>query len=256
MSIHSTAIIGEGANIADDAQIGPYAIIEDGVTIGPGVKILAHAYIASGTEIGACSEVHMYAVIGHLPQDLAFKGVRSYVKIGERNVIREYVSIHRGTKEDSVTVIGNDNFIMANAHLAHNVKIGNNVVIANATVLAGYVEVEDNAFISAHIAIHQFCRIGRLSMLGGCARTTKDVPPYMMLEGDTMIRAMNVVGMRRAGLSQEARNNIKKAYKILYHSGLNVSNAVKEIERSQLGPEVDHLVKFIKVSKRGICPHY
>lgn len=256
MSIHKTAVVHKGAVLGEGVDIGPYTVIEDAVKIGPRVKIWAHAYIASGTEIAEDCEVHMGAVLGHLPQDTHFKGGKSYLRIGKKTVMREYVTIHRGTEEGSVTVIGENNFLMGFVHIGHNVKLGNDITIVNMTALSGHVEVEDGAFISGYNAVHQFVRIGRLAMIGGFGRVGMDVPPYMLHEGDTKIRHMNIVGMKRAGLSQETRNKIKQAYKILYHSGLNVSNAVKELEKAGLGPEVEHIIEFIKRSKRGICPHY
>ena len=256
MPIHPTAIINPGAEISGDVEVGPYVIIEDNVKIGPRVKIWANAYICRFTEIGEDSEIHMGAVIGHLPQDISFKKKRSQLIIGKRNIIREYATIHRGTQEGSATVIGDDNFIMGFAHIGHNCKLGNNIVIVNASALSGHVEVEDRAFISGYVAIHQFVRIGAISMIAGQARVTRDVPPYMLLKGDTTIYSPNAVGLRRAGFSQEVRNNIKKAYKILYRSGLTISQAIEKMENAQLGEEVQHLVDFLKKdSKRGISPH-
>lgn len=256
MSIHPTAVINPEAEIAGDVEIGPYVVIEDNVRIGARVKIWANAYICRYTEIGEDCEVHMGAVLGHLPQDLSFKKKRSRLVVGRRNIIREYATIHRGTQEDSATVIGDDNFIMGFVHIAHNCNLGSNIVIANATALSGYVEVEDKAFISGYVAVHQFTRIGAISMIAGQARVVKDVPPYMLLKGDTTIYSLNVVGLRRVGFSQEVRNNIKKAYKILYRSGLPLSQAIGELEDAQLGKEVQHLIDFIKKdSKRGITPH-
>ncbi|MDP3789071.1 MAG: acyl-ACP--UDP-N-acetylglucosamine O-acyltransferase [Candidatus Omnitrophota bacterium] len=259
MSIHPTAVINPGAEIASDAEIGPYVVIEDHVKIGPRVKVLASAYIGEWTEIGEDSEVHMGAVVGHLPQDLAFTKKTTYLKIGKRNVIREYATIHRGTHEGSSTLIGDDNFIMCFAHIGHNCRIGNNVIIANAAALSGYVEVEDRAFISASSLIHQFVRIGAVAMLSARTRLGKDVPPYMLLSparGEDSIFGINVVGLRRAGFSPEVRIGIKRAYKVIYRSGLKLTEAIVELEKSNPGPEVQHLIDFLKKpSKRGLSPH-
>lgn len=256
MAIHSTAVVKPGAEIASDVEIGPYAVIEDNVKIGPRVKIWANAYICSFTEIGEDCEIHMGAVIGHVPQDLAFRKRRSRLIIGKRNIIREYVTIHRGTQEDSATLIGDDNFFMGFVHIGHNCKLGNNIVIVNGTVLGGYTEVEDKAFISAYVAIHQFVRIGAISMTGGPARIVKDVPPYMLAKDESTIYGINVVGLRRANFSQETRNNIKRAYKILYRSGYKLTQAIDEMEKANLGKEVQHLIDFLKRgSKRGLCGH-
>jgi UDP-N-acetylglucosamine acyltransferase len=253
---HPTAVIDPGAEISGDVEIGPYAVIEDNVKIGPRVKIWANAYICNFAEIGEDSEIHMGAVIGHLPQDLSFTKKRSKLIIGKRNIIREYVTIHRGSKEDSATVIGDDNFIMGFVHIGHNCKLGSNIVIANATALSGYVEVEDRVFMSGYSAIHQFIRIGAISMIGGMTRMTKDVPPYMLVKGESTVCGINVIGLRRVGFSQEIRNKIKKAHKILYKSGYKLSQAIEEIEKADLGKEVEHLLDFIKKdSKKGLCRH-
>ncbi|MBU4376874.1 MAG: acyl-ACP--UDP-N-acetylglucosamine O-acyltransferase [Candidatus Omnitrophica bacterium] len=259
MAIHPTAVINPGAKIAPEVEIGPYVVIEDNVTIGPGVKIWANAYISEGTEIGESSEVHMGAVIGHFPQDLSFRKKRSYLKIGKRNIIREYATIHRGTEEESSTIIGDDNFIMGFVHIAHNCKIGNNVILANAATLGGHVEVEDRAFVSVYCAIHQFVRIGAVSMISARTRLGKDLPPYMLLSparGEASIFGLNALGLRRAGFSLEVRSNIKKAYKVIYHSGLKLPEATLRLEESNPGPEVQHLIDFMKKkTKRGLSPH-
>lgn len=257
MPIHPTAVIDPGAEISGDVEIGPYVVIEDNVKIGPRVKIWANAYICSFTEIGEDSEIHMGAVVGHLPQDISFRKKRSYLVIGKRNIIREYATIHRGTQEDSVTLIGDGNFIMGFVHIGHNCKLGNDIVIANASALSGYVEVGDKAFISAHAAIHQFARIGAVSMLAAKTRVSKDVPPYMLAKGeDCKIYGMNIVGLRRAGFSQEVRNKIKRAHNILYRSGYKLSQAIEELEKAGLGEEVRYLIDFLKKdSKRGISAH-
>lgn len=253
MSIDKLAVIGKNAVIADSADIGPYAIVEDDVKIGPRVKVWPHAYICKGTEIGDDSQIHMGAVLGHVPQDLAFKNGPSYLKIGKRTVIREYATIHRGTAEGSSTVLGDDCYIMATAHIAHNCQIANKVIIVNAALLAGYVTVEDMAFISGGVVIHQFCRIGRLAMIGGYTAVNKDVPPYMLVRGPSTVRAVNLVGLRRAKFTAKTISIVKEAYKLLYMSDLNTEQAVEGMGKLEKSPELDHLMKFIKDSKRGIC---
>ena len=256
MLIHPTAIVNSGAEISSDVEIGPYAVIEDNVKIGPGVKIWANAYICRFTEIGEACQVHMGAVLGHSPQDLSFREKRSYLIIGKRNIIREYATIHRGTKEDSATVIGDNNFIMGFVHIGHNCKVGNDIVIANASALSGYVEVEDKAFISGYTLIHQFVRIGAISMIAGQARISQDVVPYMLAKGESTIYGLNVIGLRRAGFSQEERNKIKRAHRIIYRSGYKLVQAIEELEKANLGENVQHMINFLKKeSKRGICGH-
>jgi len=252
--IHPTAIIGKSVDLGRDNQIGPHAIIEDGVKLGSGNKILANAYVSSGTELGDGNEIHMGAIVGHAPQDLAYKGAKTFTKIGNHNVIREYVTIHRGTKEGSSTIIGNHNFIMANAHIAHNCVIGNRVIMVNLASLTGHCVVEDMAFLSGMTGFHQFTKIGTLAMVSALSAINKDIPPYMICGGRPgVIQGINVVGLRRAGISQAVRTEIKESYRLLYRSGLNVEQALKEIEKNFKSKEVAHLIEFIRTSKRGIC---
>ena len=253
--IHPTAIVGKKAKLGE-VEVGPYAIIEDGAAIGSGTKVLAHAYIASGTTIGKDCEVHMGAVIGHVPQHLHFKGVRSFLKIGDRNIFREYTSIHRGLEEGSATTIGNDNFLMGFSHVAHDCRIGNNIVMVNGALIAGHVIVEDAVLISGNAAVHQFVKIGTLAMIGGLARVTKDVVPYTLIEGNSEACSLNVVGLKRSSIGEDAKSQIKKIYRLLYRSNLNVSQALSEISKlGKLAPEAAHMIEFVKRSERGICRH-
>jgi len=255
MNIHPTAIVHPKANIEDDVEIGPFSIIEENITIGQGTKIGAHVILNGWTTIGKNCIIHMGCVIGHEPQIKDYKEQEAYCIIGDNNIIREYVTIHRGWKEKEKTVIGNNNYIMANAHIAHNCEIGSGVIITNYTAIAGHVIVEDKAVISGLIGIHQFCRIGTYAMIGGVSTVVKDVPPYMLTGGNpAVVYGINAVGLRRAGFSQEIRNNLKTAYKILYRSNLNTSQALEKIEKEiPPSPELKHLIEFIKNSKRGIC---
>lgn len=253
--IHPTAIVGKKAKLGE-VEVGPYAIIEDGVAIGSGTKVLAHAYIASGTTIGKDCEVHMGAVIGHVPQHLHFKGAKSFLKIGDRNIFREYTSIHRGLEEGSATVIGNDNLFMGFSHVAHDCHIGNNIVLCNGALIAGHATIDDAAFISGNVTVHQFVRIGTLAMIGGLARVNKDVVPYMLIEGDSEVCSLNVVGLKRSSIYEGTKSQIKKIYKLLYRSDLNVSQALSEISKlGELAPEAAHMIEFVKRSERGICKH-
>ena len=253
MSISELAVVSKSAKIAKGVEIGPFAIVEDDVELGPNVKIWPHAYICSGTSIGEGTQIHMGSVIGHLPQDLAFENKKTYVKIGKRNVIREYVTVHRGTKAGSVTVIGDDCYLMAVAHVGHNCEIGNSVIIANGALLAGYVTVGESAFISGNVVIHQFCRIGTLSMIGGFSGINKDVPPYMLVRGPSVARSVNLVGLRRAKFSRELIGQLKEAYKFLYLSDLNTVQAIEEMKKIKPSKELTHLIDFIQSSKRGVC---
>ena len=255
MSIHSTAIVSKKAKIDSGVEIGPYAIIEDDVKIGAGVKIYPRAHICGGTEIGEGTEVHMGAVIGHTPQDIAFEGKKTYTKIGKKNIIREYVTIHRGTKEGTATTLGDGNFLMALSHLGHNCVLGNRVIIANGALLAGYVTVGDDVFISGNVVVHQFCNIGKLAIIGGFSGVNKDVPPYMAVRGPSSVWAINLVGLRRARLGRDVLKGIKEAFTLLYKSELNTQQALEKILEGNPCDEVKYMVEFIKGSKRGICKY-
>lgn len=257
MEIHPTAIVHPEAKLYEDIEIGPYAIIENDVLIGKGTKIGYHVVIKKHTTIGQDCIIHPGAIIGEIPQIKGYEEKESYVIIGNNNIIREYATIHRGWKEKESTIIRDNNFIMANVHIAHNCEIGSNVILANFATLGGHVRIEDKAFISALVAIHQFVKIGTLSMISGFSKVVKDVPPYMLVSDQpAVVYGLNSVGLRRANLSQETRNRLKDAYKILYHSGLNISQAIEKIKESQFGSltEIDHLIGFIHNSQRGICP--
>ncbi len=255
-SIHVTAIVHPNAQLASDVIIGPHAVIEENVSIDAGTRVLAGAVITGWTSIGKNNVIHMGAVVGHEPQDLGWKGPRSYTKIGDGNVIREYATIHRGTKEDTTTVIGDNNFLMALCHVAHNCQIGNGVIIANGGLLAGYTVVEDRVFISGNVVVHQYTRLGMLSMMSGGGATSKDVPPFMIVAGRSEVFGVNLVGMRRAGFARDVIRQIKEAYLILFKSGLATKTAVEKLESGAAGSvskELRYLLDFIKNSKTGIC---
>ena len=252
--ISELAQVSAKAKVCSDVEIGPFAIVEDGAQISSGVKIWPHAYICGGASIGEGTEIHMGAVIGHEPQDLVFdKTKKTGVKIGARCVIREYATLHRSTREGSPTTVGDNCYLMVAAHVGHDCHVGDNVIIANNALLAGHVSVEDGAFISGNVSIHQFCRIGALAIVGGFTGVNKDVPPYMLVRGPSVIRSVNFVGLRRAKFPREIIADIKEAYKILYLSNLNTTQALEEIRKIRPSKEIDHLVEFISASKRGIC---
>ena len=252
-AVHPSAILGKGVRLGDGNEIGPGCVIEDGVVLGSRNRLWMNVYVGPGTTIGDENQLHMGAVIGHLPQDLAFAGGRSLTTIGNRNTIREYVTIHRGTKEGTATTLGDDNVLMANAHLGHNCQVGSRTIFVNLATLAGYCTVEDGAVLSGMIVVHQFTRIGRLAMVSGLSAVNKDVPPFMLCGGrPAVIQGLNAVGMRRAGLTIAAREEIKRAYRLLYREGLSVPRALGEIERECRSPEAAAIVAFVKGSKRGI----
>lgn len=255
MSVSELAVVSKKTKIDSSVEIGPFAIVEDDVEIAAGVKIYPHAYIAKNTFIDEGAQVHMGAVVGHVPQDHAFTDKKSYLKVGKRTVIREYATIHRGTAEGSSTVIGDDCYIMAVAHVGHNCEIGDKVILANCVLLAGHVSVGDGTFISGNVVVHQFCRIGALAMIGGFTGINKDVPPFMLARGPSVIRGVNLVGLRRAKISRDVIKNITEAYKLIFASDLNTAQAIEQIRKLSPSKELENLVEFISTSKRGICKY-
>lgn len=256
MSIHTTAIVDKEAKIGSNVEIGPYCIVEGGTEIGDGTKLWNNVYVARGTTLGKSCQIHMGAVLGHEPQDASFGGKPSYLKIGDRNIIREFCTVHRGTQEGSTTVLGNDNFIMGLCHIAHNCAIGSNVTMVNSTLLAGYVEVGDMVFMSGSCVVHQFVRIGKLVMVGGSARIGRDVPPFMIVERESHVSSYNVVGVRRAKYTPEVRRQIKKAFVMLYKSDMDIKNSLVAMEKELDSAEVKSIIDFVRSSgRRGICTY-
>lgn len=253
-NIHPAAIISDKAKIADDVQIGPFSIVGDDVTIHKGCEIGSSVNIQGCTEIGAGCRIFTGAVIGSITQDLKYKGEKTFIRIGEANTIREYVTVNSGTSGGESTVIGNRNLLMAYVHIAHNCIIGNNVIIANAGTLAGHVIVEDFAIIGGLAGIHQFCRIGKHSIIGGCSKVTKDIIPFVMADGHPAIPfGVNKTGLKRRNFSSEQILQIETAYRYLFRSGLNVSEALSKIEGMGKNDEVLSLVEFIREAQRGIA---
>lgn len=252
MSIHPTAIIEKGAIIADDVEIGPYAVIGSDVKIGSGTIIDSMVCIDGFTEIGKNCKIYHGASLGKAPQDLKFKNEKTYLKIGDGNVIREYVTIHRATGDGSSTIVGDNNFIMAYVHIGHNCVFGSNIIVSNATSFAGHIQVEDKAVISGMTGFHQFVRVGSLAMVGGCARVTKDVPPYSTVAGSpARLFGLNVIGLRRNNIGSEIRNTLKNAYKLL--EKMPRLKALEEIQNNMpQSPELQHLIEFLSTnSARG-----
>ena len=253
--IHPTAIIHHGAEIGENVEIGPYSVIGKDVQIGKGTVIASHVVIDGWTSIGAGCRIHQFASVGAPPQDIRYKGEKTEVIIGSNNDIREFVTIHRATtKENKKTIIGDNNFLMAYVHIAHDCTIGNNVIMANAATLAGHVRVEDHAIIGGLVAIHQFANIGAYAIIGGASAITHDVPPFVMAVGNrAKLYGLNKVGLRRQGFSREEIDNLKKAYHILFRSGLSLKDALVKLEGELWhSTHVAKLLGFIKASKRGI----
>ena len=253
-TVHPSAIVKPGARLGDGNEIGPGCVIDDGAMLGSRNRLWMNVYVGPGTAIGDQNQLHMGAVIGHVPQDSSFAGGESFTRIGDRNVIREYATIHRGTKPGTATVLGSDTVLMANVHLGHNCQVGDRAVLVNAATLAGHCEVGDGAVISGMVVVHQLTRIGRLAMISGLSAVNKDVPPYLLCGGrPAVIQGINAVGLRRAGLKPAIREEIRQAFKLLYRQGLNVSHALEAIEQVCRSPEVEELIRFVKSSKRGIA---
>ncbi len=255
-NIHPSAIVDPSAQIAEGAEIGPFSIIHGNVTIGAGTKLHSSVVIGEWTEIGENNEIFPGAVIGVAPQDLRYSGERAYTKIGNRNVIREYVTIHRASDAEGVTSIGDDNLLMAYTHVAHNCILGNQIVIANSVGIAGHVEIEDQAVLGGMCGLHQFVRVGKLAMLGGMAQIRQDIPPYAMVDGQpARVFGMNIRGMQRRGIDKDSRQALKSCYRLILQSGLNLTQAINSIKANvEQTDEVAHLVKFLESpSKMGVC---
>jgi UDP-N-acetylglucosamine acyltransferase len=252
--IHSTAIIDSKAEIDSEVDIGAYVVIEGGVKIGQGTKVLSHVVITGSVSIGKNNKIGHGSIIGGYPQDLSFDPTSdTHVTIGDDNMIREHCTIHRGTKPGSATVVGTGNLLMAGTHLGHNVSLGNQLIVANNVLLGGYASVGDRAFLGGGSVVHQFTKIGEMAILQGTTAVSKDVPPFAAAAGRNSVVGMNVVGMRRSGFDALLRQEAKEAFTLLYHSGLNRSQAIAESQKKTWSPQVCRFWEFVKNSKRGIC---
>jgi len=254
MQIHPTAIVSKKAKLAEDIQVGPYSIIAENVVIGKATQIHAYCRIEGNTTIGCACQIFSGAVIGSRPQDLKYKGEKSFLEIGDNNIIREYSTFNPGTGQGGKTVVGNNNLFMAYAHIAHDCIIGNDCIIANNGTLAGHVTIEDKAVVGGLVAIHQFVRIGRLSIIGGCSKVVQDIPPYSLCDGHpARVYGLNLIGLRRNSISKDSIEQLKRAFKILFNTGLTTRHALEKIEQELLPDnEVSYLVNFIKNSQRGV----
>lgn len=254
--IHPTAIIHPGARLADNVSIGPYTVIGEHVSIGAGTTIAGHVVVEGWTDIGRDNQIFQFSSVGAAPQDLKYAGQKTYLKIGDRNRIREFTTLNRGTAEGGgVTSIGNDNLFMAYSHVAHDCIIENHVVLANGATLAGHVVIESSAILGGLSAVHQFSRIGCHAMISGGSMVAQDIPPYTVAQGDrARTVGLNLIGLKRRGFSEETTRGIKKAYRMIYRSGLRLEEALQKInEEVEQTPELDHFLNFIKDSQRGIA---
>ena len=252
--IAPTARVHPDARIGPGAVIGEFAVVEQDVVIGAHTRLEPYVFVKRWTTLGEANRISAGTVLGTDPLDKNFTGERSYLKIGDGNIIREHYTISRGTAPESETVIGDGNFIMTAGHIAHNCRIGDRTVIASCALVAGYVEVEDEAFISGGVVVHQYSKIGRLAMIAGNTRVNSDVPPFFMYAGyNIAAKGLNLVGLKRAGLTAAEIQSLKLAYKILYRSGLKLGQALERIETEIPTEHARHLVRFIRSSERGIC---
>ena len=255
MQIHSSAIVSPKAKLADSVMVGPFSVIGDNVSIDADTKIGAHCVIEGNTVIGKGCEIFTGAVLGSRPQDLKFKGEKVFLVLGNNNIIREYCTLNPGTGEGGKTLIGDSNLLMAYSHIAHDCKVGNNCVLANNATLAGHVTIEDKAVIGGIVAIHQFVRIGMLSIIGGCSKVVQDIPPFSTCDGHpARVFGLNLIGLRRQKVSSASIKQIDQAFRVFFNSGLSVKHALEKAEKElQKTAEISYLINFIKSSERGLA---
>ena len=255
MKVHPTAIVDEGAVLGPDVEVGPFSVIGPKVRVGDGTTIQSHVVIEGDVRIGRKNLIGHGSVIGAPPQDLSFTSDRkTWVEIGDDNVIREHCTIHRGSPEGTATRIGHKNLLMVGVHIGHNSEIGNNVILANNCLLGGHVRIDDGAFLGGSAVFHQFVHIGRLAMVQGNSGCSKDLPPFLISGALNCVYGLNVIGLRRVGFSAKERADIKAAYQLVYNSGLNVSQAVEASKKVELGNLGREFVDFVaNAKKRGIC---
>lgn len=251
--IHSTAVIHPRAQLDPSVSVGPYAVIDEGVVVGPQCIIGPHVYLTGQTTIGARNVFHAGCVIGGPPQDLKYKAEPTRLRVGDGNTFREHVTVNRSNRLEEDTVIGSENFLMANSHVAHNCVLGDQVILANGALLGGHVTVQDRAFLSGNCCVHQFVRVGSLAIMQGGSAISKDLPPFCVARGDNGICGLNTVGLRRAGLTSEQRLELKRLYHLLFRSRLKLSVAIAQAREEFTGEAVRQLTDFVASTKRGVC---
>jgi UDP-N-acetylglucosamine acyltransferase len=251
--IHATAVIAPEAELADDVQVGPYVVIEGRVQIGSGCILRPHVYLCGPLRMGRGNVVFSGAVLGERPQHLQYRDEPTSLEIGDENIFREHVTIHRGTTHTGKTQIGSRNFFMAGSHIAHDCRIGNGCILANGALVGGHCVIDDGVYLSGNCAIHQFVRMGRLSLLSGCSATTKDIPPFIMQQGINCVVGINLVGMRRAGMTHAQINAVRHAFHVLYRQGQTVTTALDQLDHELGGIDaIMEMITFIRQSARGI----
>jgi len=253
--IHPTAIIDPKARVDSTVDVGPYTVIDAGVSIGPRCSIGPHVYITGQTTIGPDNRFHAGCVIGDAPQDVKYNGEPTTLVIGSSNLFREGATVHRSAKMGASTVIGSNNFLMANSHIGHNVTLGDNIIIANGALLGGHAQVADRAFISGNCLVHQFARVGFLAIMQGSSAISQDLPPFTIARHVNGICGLNVVGLRRIGISAEERFELKRLYHKLFLGGQNLSVSIAEAQSEFTSPSAKTMLDFVASSKRGVCRH-
>jgi len=251
--IHSTAIIHPGAQLDPSVTVGPFALVDAHVIIGKSCRIGPHCHLTGHTAIGANNTFHTGCVIGDAPQDLKYREEPTRLRVGDNNAFREHVTVHRSNQEAEETVIGSDNFFMAHSHVGHNAAVSDHVIVANGALLGGHVVVQDRAFISGNCLVHQFVRVGTLSLMQGGSAISKDLPPYCVARGENGICGLNSVGLRRAGFTSEQRAELKRLYHALFRGGQNLSTALAAAGNAFKSDDARALLGFVAASKRGIC---
>lgn len=251
--IHPTAVIHPKAQLDSSVEVGPYAVIDAHVSLGPGCKVGPHVYLTGHTHIGANNRFYAGCVVGEAPQDVKYNNEPTELRMGDNNLVREGATVHRSAKMGQATIVGSNNFLMANSHLAHNVILGDNVIVANGALLAGHVEVGDRVFISGNCLVHQFIRIGTLALMQGGSAISRDLPPYTVARWGNGICGLNTVGLRRAGLSSEERLELKELYHKLFRSGRNLTETVAEARKEYSSAPAKVLLDFVASSERGVC---
>jgi UDP-N-acetylglucosamine acyltransferase len=254
--IHPTAIISPKAQLDSSVEVGPYAVIDAHVTVGAGCHLGPHVYLTGHTAIGANNRFHAGSVIGDAPQDVKYKDEPTRLVIGEGNLFREGATVHRSATADGATVIGSKNFLMVNSHVGHNATLGDHIILANGALIGGHAQVADRAFISGNCLVHQFTRVGTLALMRGGAAISQDLAPYTMARGDNGICGLNVVGLRRAGISAEERLELKRLYQMLFCSGQNLSQAIVQARLEFTGARARVMLDFVASSTRGVCRHH
>jgi UDP-N-acetylglucosamine acyltransferase len=251
--IHPTAIVHPQAKLDPSAQVGPYTVIDEGVTVGAECVIGPHVYLTGQTTIGAHNRFYAGCVIGEAPQDLKYGGEPTRLRIGDRNVFREHVTVHRSNKLAEETVIGSQNFLMAHSHVAHNCRLGNQVILANGALLAGHVTVDDRAFISGNCVVHQFVRIGTLALMQGGSAISQDLPPFTVAQRANSLCGLNTVGLRRGGFTPAERLELKQLYRALFREGRNLRNAVAGARKTFTSAPARLMLDFVAAATRGVC---